>query len=192
MTHLFWVRHGPTHQKVFTGWRDVPADLSDGATLARVSAFLPPSAGVISSDLSRAVATADAIASNRPRLTPDPALREFDFGAWDGLSFEQVAARDPDLSRTFWESPGDVAPPDGESWNMVATRVHAAIDAAVRVRPGHPLIAVAHFGAILTHLSTAGGIAPIQALSHHIDPLSITELRHGSDGWQIVRINHIA
>ncbi|MDX5383564.1 MAG: histidine phosphatase family protein, partial [Rhodobacterales bacterium] len=29
MTRFFWLRHGPTHQKVFTGWRDVPADLSD-------------------------------------------------------------------------------------------------------------------------------------------------------------------
>ena len=29
---LWWVRHGPTHEKAFCGWRDVPADLSDHAS----------------------------------------------------------------------------------------------------------------------------------------------------------------
>ena len=62
MTRLWWVRHGPTHQKAFTGWRDVPADLSDHAALARLDAFLPPDARLISSDLIRASATADALA----------------------------------------------------------------------------------------------------------------------------------
>ena len=33
MTTFWWVRHGPTHQTAFTGWRDVPADLSDAAAL---------------------------------------------------------------------------------------------------------------------------------------------------------------
>ena len=32
---LWWVRHGPTHEKAMTGWRDVPADLSDTAAIAR-------------------------------------------------------------------------------------------------------------------------------------------------------------
>ena len=102
MTDLYLVRHGPTHQKNFVGWRDVPADLSDTAALSRLSAFLPSDALLISSDLSRARATADAISGNRNRLPHDARLREFNFGAWDGLHFSEVAQRDPDLSRRFW------------------------------------------------------------------------------------------
>jgi hypothetical protein len=44
----------PTHQTTFTGWRDVPADLSDDAALDRLDAYLPPDALVVSSDLNRA------------------------------------------------------------------------------------------------------------------------------------------
>lgn len=190
MTTVYWVRHGPTHQTAFTGWRDVPADLSDTAALGRLSDYLPADAVVISSDLIRAVATADAIAGDRVRLPHDADLREFDFGAWDGLHFSEVATRDPELCRRFWEEPGDIAAPQGESWNAVAARVGAAIDRARNIAGPRPIIAVAHFGAILTHLSAAGGLSPKLALSYKIDTLSITELTHAGD-WRIGRINHI-
>ena len=55
MSRFFWVRHGPTHAKTMVGWSDLPADLSDTARLARLSAHLPDGAPVVSSDLVRAV-----------------------------------------------------------------------------------------------------------------------------------------
>lgn len=192
MSTVYWVRHGPTHQTAFTGWRDVPADLSDLDALDRLSAFLPQNAVVISSDLIRATATADAITGTRDRLPHDPDLREFDFGLWDGLHFSDVADRDPDLSRRFWEQPGDVAPPHGESWNTVAARVRAAIDRARAQAGDTPIIAVAHFGTILTHLNAVGGLTAYQALGHKIDNLSVTEVTWHATGWRTGRINHIA
>ena len=81
MTRFWWVRHGPTHAKTMVGWQDAPADLSDQRALARLSEYLPQEAVVISSDLIRASATADAIESRRKRLPHDPALREIHFGA---------------------------------------------------------------------------------------------------------------
>jgi broad specificity phosphatase PhoE len=192
VARLFWVRHGPTHERAFTGWRDVPADLSDTAAIARLNAALPNGAIVISSDLSRAVTTADTLTPGRMRLPHDPGLREFDFGLWDGLEWHDVAARDPDLSRRFWEVPGDVAPPQGESWNAVTARVTSVIDKLADAHQGADLIAVAHFGAILTHLAQTSGMTPYQALGHKIDPLSLTELIRDGDGWRVVRINHIA
>ncbi|HBR36935.1 MAG TPA: histidine phosphatase family protein, partial [Sulfitobacter pontiacus] len=63
MTIWHWVRHGPTHEKNFVGWRDVPADLSDVAQLGRLNAHLPQRAVMVSSDLIRASATADTLAS---------------------------------------------------------------------------------------------------------------------------------
>lgn len=68
MTTWWWVRHGPTHAKGMVGWRDLPADLSDQAALARLSTYLPQQALVVSSDLIRSVATADAIQGARQRL----------------------------------------------------------------------------------------------------------------------------
>ncbi|MEL6840084.1 MAG: histidine phosphatase family protein [Pseudomonadota bacterium] len=192
MTHLWWVRHGPTHERAFVGWRDVPADLSDTALIDRVAAYLPADAPVISSDLIRATATADAIAQGRPRLPDDANLREFNFGVWDGMHFGDVAARDPDLSRRFWEEPGDLAPPKGESWNAVAARVNGTVDALIaQHRPRH-LILVAHIGVIMTQIQRATGGNAYEAMGHQIDNLSVTDMTLSGGSWDIGRINHIS
>ena len=60
MSRLFLVRHGPTHVKAMVGWTDVKADLTDAAALARLRASLPQKALMVSSDLRRAIDTADA------------------------------------------------------------------------------------------------------------------------------------
>ena len=190
-TTIWWVRHGPTHEKAFVGHRDVPADLSDRALIAKVDAALPPDALVVSSDLIRASATADAIESARQRLAHDPNLREFDFGIWDGMAFDAVAARDPILSRQFWEEPGDITAPDGESWNMVADRVSRSVDRTIADHAPRHLIAVAHIGVIMTQIARAAGCAPYQAMSHQIDNLSITDMTFDGTAWSLGRINHL-
>ena len=124
----------------------------------------------------------------RPLLPPDPGLREFDFGAWDGLRFDAVAEGCPDLSRAYWEEPGDHAPPSGESWNAAAARVNAAVDRLMAAHPG-PLTLVAHLGVILTQVQRGAGSTAKEALSHRIDPLSVTEVRYGP-APAVARINH--
>jgi alpha-ribazole phosphatase len=190
MTRLWWVRHGPTHEKTFVGWRDVPADLTDHARIARLSAHLPVGAALVSSDLSRASATADAIATGRHRLPDDTALREFNFGDWDGKHFTEVADTHPTLSRQYWDDPGDHAPPGGESWTTVTTRVNAAVDRLL-AQPARDIIIVAHIGVILTQVQRALGVTAFQALAHRIDNLSVTQLVHDQKGWRAAAINHI-
>ena len=186
MTRLYLVRHGPTHQKVMTGWRDVPADLSDGAAIARLSDYLPDAAPLVSSDLRRASATADCLSRpGRTRLAHRADLREFDFGLWDGEPFD---ALDPVQSRRFWDEPGDIAPPGGESWNAVARRVSREIDALTQDAPP-ALIVVAHMGPIMTQIARTG-LAPLAALGHRIDPLSVTVLDRDGAGWRLERVNH--
>ena len=183
---LYLVRHGPTHQKTFCGHRDVPADLSDSAAIARLADFLPREALMISSDLVRARDTATAIARGQRRLADDAGLREIDFGDWDGRHFSDIAQSDPDLSRRYWEEPGDIAPPNGESWNAAAARVSAAVDALMIAAAECPLIVVAHMGAIMTQMQRALDGSATAAMSHRIDPLSVTEIM---PGWALGRIN---
>ncbi|MCF7698112.1 histidine phosphatase family protein [Loktanella sp. M215] len=192
MTTLWLVRHGPTHQKTMTGWRDVPADLSDRDALVRLSAYLPGNALIVSSDLIRAVTTADAVAGQRRRLPHQADLREIDFGAWDGMSGDDVAARDPVLSRQFWDQPGDIAAPDGESWNAVTARVAAAIDRTIADHSPAHLVIVAHMGAIMSQIPRATGETASQSMSHRIDPLGVTDMTLTPAGWRIGRINHVA
>lgn len=192
MTIWHWVRHGPTHEKTFVGWRNVPADLSDTDQIARLDAHLPQQALLISSDLIRCTATADVLGQpKRDRLPHRSDLRELHFGVWDGMHFSEVAKRDPELSRAYWETPGDIVAPEGESWNQAAARVNAAVDAMNATHPHAEIIAVAHFGVILTQVQRALGVSPYQAMSHKIDNLSVTTLTHDQDRWDAQRINHL-
>jgi len=185
MTDLYWIRHGPTHARGMTGWSDIAADLSDRAALARLSARLPTAAPVISSDLRRAVATADALQGGRVRLPHDPDLREMHFGSWEGLTHDAAAALDPGLARALWETPGDVAPPGGESWNSLAARVSAATDALADRHAGGALVIVAHFGPILSQIARARGVPAVLAFAQPVAPLSLTRLRRiGAGCWQ--------
>ncbi|WP_415919179.1 histidine phosphatase family protein [Tateyamaria sp. SN6-1] len=189
MTVWHWVRHGPTHQKSFTGWRNVPADLSDVRAVDRLAALLPADALVVSSDLLRSVATADAIQGARRRLPHDPGLREFHFGAWDGVHFNTVSKQDEALSRRYWEEPGAHAPPGGESWDMSAARVATAVARIeATFAPSH-VIAVAHFGVILTQVRAVMDVTAQEVLAHRIDPLSVTTL-NPAEG-RVERINHL-
>ncbi|WP_422000213.1 histidine phosphatase family protein [Roseovarius mucosus] len=188
MSRFFWVRHGPTHAKSMVGWSDIPADLSDAARLARVASHLPSNAIVISSDLSRARTTADAISGGRERLPDDPDLREIHFGAWELQVFDTVP--DQPLLRAFWEQPGDIRAPGGESWHEVSARVSRAAERLRMAYPGRDIVAVAHMGAILTQVQAALGVTAYEAFGHRIDNLSVTELHWLNGGWRAQVINH--
>ena len=68
MTDWYWVRHGPTHEKTFVGWRNVAVDLSNTELINRIALFLPETAVVVSSDLRRSIETANALEHDRKRL----------------------------------------------------------------------------------------------------------------------------
>ncbi|MCW9043248.1 MAG: histidine phosphatase family protein [Pseudopelagicola sp.] len=189
MSRLFLVRHGPTHARSMVGWSDLPADLSDTAALARLDAHLPTDALVISSDLSRAVTTADAILGPRARLPHDPDLREIHFGDWELKRFPDIDAEDPRRARAFWETPGDTAPPGGESWNTVCARVDAAVNRLLTAHQNRDLVIVAHFGAILTQVARAGALSGAEAFAHKIDNLSVTTIKT-TPRWITEGINH--
>lgn len=180
MRRLWLVRHGPTHARGLVGWTDLPADLSDAAALGRLRALLPPGVPVVSSDLGRAVATADALAPAGPRLPHDARLREIHFGDWEGRHYGELPEAE---TRAFWA--GEAAAPGGEAWGALAARVAAAL-AALPPRA----VVVAHFGAILAALQWATRCTLAEALAQRIDPLSLTELAETEGGWQVPRINH--
>ena len=110
---VWMVRHGPTHAKCLVGWTDLDADLSDRARVARLDAYLPRGLPIISSDLRRAVQTADALDAGRQRLPHDPGLREIGFGDWEMLRHYEIPPQA--LARRHWEQPGRIDPAGGGS-----------------------------------------------------------------------------
>ena len=190
MSRFWLVRHGPTHAKAMVGWSDIPADLSDHAQIARLNACLPD-LPVVSSDLSRAVATADCLAP-RLRLPHRPALREIHFGAWEMKTYAEAEQTDPHMIRAFWEKPGPSRAPQGESWDDLTARISAALTDLSQ--QAEEMIIVAHFGAILAAVQLAGGLTATEVLRHKIDNLSVTRIDLGSGppgADKVQLINHI-
>ena len=122
-------------------------------------------------------------------MPDEPDFRELDFGVWDGLHFSEVAKMHPDLSRAYWETPGDVKPPEGESWNELHARLRPKV-AELHNGPHRDVVIVAHMGVILSQIERALGVSAYQAMSHQIEPLSVTRLDIGPDGWRADVINH--
>lgn len=103
-----------------------------GAALVAELAELPhDEIRLVSSPLLRCRQTVDALAAALAISTPvelESGLVEIDYGAWDGLTGEQAAARDPEL-RARWEAdPYRTACPDGESGEDVARRAFAVLE----------------------------------------------------------------
>lgn len=187
VSRLFLVRHGPTHAKSMVGWSDLPADLSDTAALERLEAFLPIDATVVSSDLSRAVETANAIQGDRPRLPHETNLREMHFGDWELKSHTEI--EDKEHMMAFWDTPGDIRPPNGESWNELVARVDAAIATLMSQPNIGDLVVVCHFGVIITQVQRALRLTAYEAFAHRINNLSVTVIDTGND-WKLEELNH--
>lgn len=128
---LLLIRHGRTPWNAegrYQGRTDVPLDevgRAEAEALARGLADERPAALVVS-PLRRAVDTAAPLAAIwglEPQV--EPALVEMDFGAWEGLTHAEAAARDGALLAAWWADPEALAPPDGETAGQVASRVMA-------------------------------------------------------------------
>jgi broad specificity phosphatase PhoE len=79
---------------------------------------------IVASPLLRARETAEAIAAGRP-IELDARLAEMDYGAWEGLTYEETEAYDPAFRRRWLADPATVACPGGESGDDVAVRARA-------------------------------------------------------------------
>jgi broad specificity phosphatase PhoE len=97
LNHILFVRHGETDYNLQRRWQghlDTPLNargLEQAHSVALRLAHLPIRR-IVSSDLQRALVTAHAIADAgpHPRPVPDRDLREFDTGAWTGLTHQEV------------------------------------------------------------------------------------------------------
>jgi len=120
-------------------------------------------------------------------------LREMNFGDWDGRLFADIAKSDPETSRQFWESPGAIAPPNGESWNDLSARISSAVDTIITDHGTGDIIIVGHFAAILAALQRASGMNAKAAFAFKIDNLSVTRLDylHSSKSWRVHGVNHL-
>ena len=206
VTRWWWIRHAPVvnHGGRLYGQTDLSADTTERTRFEALARALPAGAVWLASALRRTHETAAAIADARadtkqeaPLWDVEPDLGEQNFGAWQGLTWGELAARRGDLAHKFWVAPADFTPPGGESFAQVVERVAPIIDRRTARHEGGDIVAVAHGGTIRAALACALGLAPERALAFSIDNLSITRIDRvdgpaAGGAWRVVSVNRPA
>lgn len=170
-TALLLVRHGRT---ALTGARYCgrtdpelsPAGHAEARLLAdRLPARAPTVAAVISSPLQRALHTAGPIAARYGLpVQVEPAVREIDFGCFEGSSFAEAAAAWP-AEHAAWLAGGvQAGPPGGESLATVADRAWRACARIVAEHPDQTVVLVSHSTPVATLLCAALA-APLESVA---------------------------
>jgi broad specificity phosphatase PhoE len=195
---LLAVRHGATEwsqARRFAGSRDIPLTAHGRLQAEAVAQALAgtSAAAVYTSPLERARTSAEVIAKPH-RLDPifEPDFREMAFGAWEGLTRDEVAERFPAEMGAWASTPHLLTPPRGEPLAAVDARVRAALTALVAQHPGETVILVSHAIVLRLIVLAALGLGPDRLWSVDASPAGITEIEY-QDGWATVhRMNTLA
>ena len=136
---LWLVRHGLTRwntQQRFCGHSDIPLSARGRVQARWLARRLQEEAIAViyTSDLARARETAETIASQSTQAVPvkvSTAWREIDFGAWEGLTYAEIAEQFKD-QLGFFTDPEQYSPPGGESLAHMLQRVMDELAAIAR------------------------------------------------------------
>ena len=156
MKKVYLIRHGlpdfPGDKGMCIGTTDIPMGEKGLAQAAEMAKKLPPVTAVFSSPLTRAVQTAQAI---ELPMTILPDLREMYAGEWDGLTFEQIRQRYPELYAARAQDL-KLPLPGAEDYEDGIARFSAAMKTAAETAPGDFAV-VAHGGIIAQFLRSISG-----------------------------------
>ena len=159
MTTLIFVRHGDTDwnaQHRWQGHSDTKLNDVGREQARRLAEELETVDAVYSSDLARARETAEILAARlRLEVRLDPRLRERGFGAWEGMTMNEIESSFPE-EQARWRT-GNAAGVGEESFEAFATRVGSFIEEVSPRHDGEAILVVAHGGTIrVAHAAAAG------------------------------------
>jgi alpha-ribazole phosphatase len=123
-----------------------------------------PMDAIYTSDLSRALTTAQAIAQPS-QLSPIacPTLREIYFGEWETLSWAEIEARDAPYARRWIENYPHLPAPGGEPMEIFRSRVLARVQQLSAIGSHKRAAVVTHAGVLRVVLSALCGLTDTEA-----------------------------
>lgn len=197
---LICVRHGRTAWNAvrrFQGQTDIPLDDEGRAQAQALAAYLGRERFdiALASDLSRALETARGIGALAGiTIEPEPRLREMQFGAWEGLTWDEIVARTPSLAYEYEKSPRYYVPEHGESFDDLCARVQPVLgEITARLGPAGRALIVSHAGVMHALLRVALAAADEASLGIKFVPASIMRLEgDGRIPWRLAGVNEVA
>jgi alpha-ribazole phosphatase len=196
---IIFVRHGETEWNAslrYQGHADIPLNdrgrAQARAAAARLARYQIRT--IYTSDLTRAAETAATIGEELGIVPISMAeLREIDVGQWEGYTPEELYRRFPDHMREYERDPARTVRIGGESYAQLQERALVALN---RIQESHSrnetILVVSHGGTIRAVLCHVIGLDLIHFGRMWLDNGSFTELRLGSNGWRLLRLNDAA
>jgi len=136
---------------------------------------------VMSSPLSRCAEPAKAWSKQTGiPCVIDERIQELNYGAWEGLTHQEIEDCTPQLLQQWRKDPTHLTPPKGESMHSFAERTKSFLDNLIDAHEDNHILVVAHSGSVrlmLAHLLRA----PIQSTRHLAMPYAC---------WSRVEVNH--
>jgi alpha-ribazole phosphatase len=149
---LYLVRHGVTalnERQVYQGWTDTI--LTAGGRVQCEAAWRKLRDvcfdTVVSSPLKRALDSAQIISGfAREQIRTSEALKEINFGVWEGLSHQEVERRYPREWRAWCADWQGYGPPQGENFTDFYRRVRLGWEELAANYGGQTVLLVSHAG----------------------------------------------
>ncbi len=200
-TRFWWVRHAPVREdggRIY-GQRDLPCDCSETHVFEALARVLPTAALWVTSNLTRAKQTANAIfAAGHADAGVEPlAMAEFaeqHLGDWQGLNRAEFFRNVKPSAAGHWFNAPEERAPNGESFVDLIDRTRAGVDKLVAEHRARDIVVVAHGGTIRAAIGLALGLTPVGMLAFTTDNCSVSRLdilENESDrGWRVQMINH--
>ena len=153
-TRVLAIRHGETAwnaESRVQGQLDIPLNATGRWQAHRLALALAEEgiAALYSSDLLRAVQTAQALAAGSGRaIDTDPGLRERGFGVFEGLTYAEIQQRYPLPSERWRKRDPDFSAPGGETLRDFFDRSVATVTRLAAAHPGQTIAVVSHGGVL--------------------------------------------
>lgn len=197
-TRVIAIRHGETDWNAGTriqGQTDIGLNANGRWQAQRLSQALAhePIEVVYASDLSRAFATAQALAEvlGLP-VTPETGLRERHFGRFEGRTFADIEARWPDEARRWRVRDPAFGPQGGEALaDFYARSVETASRLAAAHR-GQTIALVAHGGVLDCLYRAATRVALDAPRTWQLGNAGINRLLHSEAGFTLIGWGDVA
>jgi alpha-ribazole phosphatase len=194
-TLIFLLRHGAVElaeTRRFIGHLDVPLSGIGEAQCRAQALRLGPErlSAIFTSDLVRARRSGEIIGEpHHLKPVTVPALREMAMGRWDGLTAEEIQAREPAAFRDWMARVGEFPFPEGESVPDLAARAWPAFQSIADEHPGRSVAVVAHGGTNRALLCRALEVPLARLLGFGQDYAALTVLSRAGGRWALQRLN---
>jgi alpha-ribazole phosphatase len=133
---------------------------------------------------------ADAIAAKLDiRPEPDAIWREVNFGAWENRTWDEIRSQDPHALAAWMDDFAMVAPPGGESFQQLQSRVVSALR-KIDPQPSDNLLVVTHGGVIRAAVCAFSDLPLRRAFEFEVPFGSTICLRCEDDHWSVVPDAH--